>query len=393
LSETKNRKPSSAFANYQLEIYNEGLALPKIPITFAELEQRAQEILSLGAFGYVAGGAGAEETMRANREAFGRWRIVPRMLRNVAARDLRVNLLGFEMPAPLLLAPVGVLSIVHAEAELAVARAAAALGLTMLLSTLSSHSIEEVSRAATACPRWFQLYWPKNPEFVASLLHRAEQSGYGALVVTLDSKLLGWRPRDLSGKYLPFLRGEGIANYISDPVFCAGLARPPAEDMPAAVAHWAELFSEPNVTWHDLKTLREHTKLPIVLKGVLHQEDVRRAVDAGMDAIIVSNHGGRQVDGAVASLDCLPGAVAVAGGMPVLFDSGIRTGSDIVKALALGARAVLVGRPYVYGLALAGEAGVTAVLRALLAELDLTMALSGMTGLAQLSAEVLETVK
>jgi lactate 2-monooxygenase len=390
LSATKT--PSSAFANYQLEIYNEGLSgtLPEVPITYAELEERAQETLSPGAFGYVAGGAGAEETMRANREAFSNWRIVPRMLRNVATRDLRVNLLGFEMPAPLLLAPVGVISIVHAEAELAVARAAAELGLTMLLSTLSSHSIEEVSRAAPACPRWFQLYWPKNLDFVASLLHRAEQSGYGALVVTLDSKLLGWRPRDLSGRYLPFLRGEGIANYISDPVFCAGLARPPEEDMAAAVMHWAELFSEPNVTWDDLKSLREHTKLPIVLKGVLHQDDVRRAVDAGADAIIVSNHGGRQVDGAVASLDCLPGAVAVAGGMSVLFDSGIRTGSDIVKAMALGARAVLIGRPYVYGLALAGEAGVRAVLRGLLAELDLTMALSGLTDLAQLSAEVLE---
>jgi L-lactate dehydrogenase (cytochrome) len=380
------------FGNYQFEIYNPGPAskVTEVPFNFTELEQRAREKLSPGAFGYVAGGAGAEETMRANREAFGRWRIVPRMLRDVASRDLRTTVLGTAMPAPVMLAPVGVLSIVHPEAELAVARAAAGLGVNMISSTASSRSLEEIAQVMGSNPRWFQLYWPKSRELAASFLHRAEQAGYRAIVVTLDTCLLGWRPRDLKGAYLPFLRGEGLANYFSDPVFCAGLARPPREDMAAVIAHWSAVFSDPSVTWDDLQFLREHTRLPLVLKGILHPDDARRAADLGMDGVIVSNHGGRQVDGAVAALDALPAVVSAAGKMAVLFDSGIRTGADVVKALALGARAVLLGRPYVYGLALEGEAGVRAVLRALLAELDLTMALSGVSRIDQLSAELLQ---
>lgn len=380
------------FGNYQLEIYQKGLkgSLPAFPFTFSDLEQQAREKLQPGAFGYVAGGAGSEETMRANHEAFKRWRIVPRMLRDVAVRDLSTTVLGMKMPAPVMLAPVGVLSIVHPEAELAVARAATGLGLPFVLSTASSRSLEEVAQVMGQSPRWFQLYWPKDRKFAASLLRRAEQSGYGAIVVTLDTWLLGWRPRDLSQAYLPFLRSEGLANYLSDPVYCDALAKPPHEDMPAAIAHWAKIFSDPGVTWDDLRFLRENTRLPLVLKGILHPDDARRAVDLGMDGIIVSNHGGRQVDGAVAALDALPNVAAAAGSMPVLFDSGIRTGADIVKALALGAKAILLGRPYVYGLALGGEAGVTAVLRALLADLDLNMALSGNARLDQLSTEMLQ---
>ena len=383
---------ATMFGNYQLKIYERGLAgsLPEVPFTFAELEEQAREKLSPAAYGYVAGGAGAEETIRANREAFGHWRIVPRMLRDVASRDLRTTVLGTEMPAPVMLAPVGVLSIVHPEAEAAVARAAAGLGLPVVLSTASSRCLEEVAQIMGPSPRWFQLYWPKGRDFAGSLLHRAEQAGYHAIVVTLDTWLLGWRPRDLARAYLPFLRGEGLANYLSDPVFCAALAKPPREDMAAAISHWAEIFSDPSVTWNDLRFLREQTRLPLVVKGILHPDDARRAADLGMDGIIVSNHGGRQVDGAIAALDALPGVVAVAGDRPVLFDSGIRTGADIIKALALGAKAVLLGRPYVYGLALGGEAGVTAVLRALLAELDLTMALSGIANIEQLSAEMLQ---
>lgn len=380
------------FGNYQLEIYQKGLkgSLPAFPFTFSDLERQAREKLPPGAFGYVAGGAGSEDTMRANHEAFKRWRIVPRMLRDVAVRDLSTTVLGMKMPAPVMLAPVGVLSIVHPEAELAVARAATGLGLPFVLSTASSRSLEEVAQVMGQSPRWFQLYWPKDRRFAASLMQRAETAGYGAIVVTLDTWLLGWRPRDLSQAYLPFLRGEGLANYLSDPVFCGALAKPPHEDMPAAIAHWAKIFSDPGVTWDDLRFLRENTRLPLVLKGILHPDDARRAVDLGMDGIIVSNHGGRQVDGAVAALDALPNVAAAAGSMPVLFDSGIRTGADIVKALALGAKAILLGRPYVYGLALGGEAGVTAVLRALLADLDLNMALSGNARLDQLSAEMLQ---
>lgn len=334
--------------NYQYEIYQQPTGeVSTVPFAFAELEQSARDKLSPGAFGYVAGGAGSEDTMRANLAAFAKHRIVPRFLRDCASRDWRTTLLGTEMPAPVLLAPIGVLSIVHPEAEVAVARAAAGLGLTIVLSTVSSRNLEEVAGSPPNAPRWFQLYWPRHHDFAASLVRRAEAADYRAIVVTLDTYLLGWRPRDLALSYLPFLRGEGMANYVSDPVFCSGLTRPPREDMAATVQHWVKSFSNPSVTWKDLAFLREHTKLPIVLKGILHPDDARRAVDAGADGVIVSNHGGRQVDGALAALDALPAVVAAAGKLPVLFDSGIRCGADVVKAIALGARAVLLGRPYV----------------------------------------------
>jgi isopentenyl diphosphate isomerase/L-lactate dehydrogenase-like FMN-dependent dehydrogenase len=379
-------------AGYQNRIYLEGLGgkLPDLPLTYAALEQRAERQLTRGAYGYVAGGAGSEDTVRANREAFRRWRIVPRMLRDVSQRDLGTTLLGTAMPAPLLLAPVGVQSIVHPEAEVAVARAAAATGVPMVLSTASSRSLEEVAEALGGSPRWFQLYWPGDPDLAASLLGRAERAGYGAIVVTLDTWLLAWRPRDLEVAYLPFLHGEGIANYLSDPVFRAALAAPPEEDMAGAVGHFLEVFSDPSVTWAGLSFLRENTRLPIVLKGILHPDDARRAVDHGVDGILVSNHGGRQVDGAIAALEALPGVVdAVPESMPVLFDSGVRTAADAFVALALGARAVLLGRPYMWALAVGGEAGVAELLRGFLAELDLTFALSGHTRLDQLGRDAL----
>jgi len=383
--------PGTPLGNYQYEIYQQPAGkVSSVVFTSADLEQRAREKLSPGAFGYVAGGASSEDTMRANLAAFTKYRIVPRFLRDCANRDWRTTLLGTQMPAPILIAPIGVLSIVHPEAEVAVARATAGLDLTMVLSTVSSRSMEEVAVSPPNVPRWFQLYWPRSRDFAASLVHRAEAAGYRALVVTLDTYLLGWRPRDLTLSYLPFLRGEGMANYLTDPVFCSALSEPPREDMAAAIRHWVESFSNPSITWDDLKFLREHTKLPIVLKGILHPDDARRAVDCGVDGVIVSNHGGRQVDGAIAALDALPGVVAVAGEMPVLFDSGIRTGADVVKALALGARAVLIGRPYVYGLAMAGEVGVRDVLRALLAEFDLTLALSGVTRRGEIGRDLLQ---
>jgi lactate 2-monooxygenase len=379
-------------AGYQNRIYLEGLGgrLPDLPLTYEALEKRAERQLTRGAYGYVAGGAGSEDTMRANREAFRRWRIVPRMLRDVSQRDLGTTVLGTAMPAPLLLAPVGVQSIVHPDAEVAVARAAAATGVPMVLSTASSRSLEEVAEALGGSPRWFQLYWPGDPDLAASLLGRAERAGYGAIVVTLDTWLLAWRPRDLEVAYLPFLHGEGIANYLSDPVFRAALAAPPEEDMAGAVRHFLEVFSDPSVTWAGLSFLRENTRLPIVLKGILHPDDARRAVDHGVDGILVSNHGGRQVDGAIGALDALPGVVdAVPETMPVLFDSGVRTAADAFVALALGARAVLLGRPYMWALAVGGEAGVAELLRGFLAELDLTFALSGHTRLDQLAPDAL----
>jgi lactate 2-monooxygenase len=379
-------------ADHQTRIYVEGAAgrLPALPLDHDELERRAEARLDRGAFGYVAGGAGAEDTMRANRDAFRRWRIVPRMLRDVSHRDLRTEVCGTAMPAPVLLAPVGVQSIVHPEAELAVARGAAAVGVPMVLSSASSRSMEEVAAALDGCPRWFQLYWPGDPELTASLLARAERAGYGAVVVTLDVWMLGWRPRDLQLAYLPFLRGEGMANYLSDPVFRAALDAPPEEDMAGAVRHFLRVFSDPSTTWDRLARLRQSTRLPILLKGILHPDDARRAADHGVDGIIVSNHGGRQVDGAVAALDALPAVVdAVPQSLPVLFDSGIRTAADAFTALALGARAVLLGRPYVWALAVGGEAGVAELLRNLLAELDLTVALTGHTRLEEIGREAL----
>jgi isopentenyl diphosphate isomerase/L-lactate dehydrogenase-like FMN-dependent dehydrogenase len=380
------------FSSYQYEIYGGGLAgqPPELPIAAPAWEEAFREAVSPEAFDYIAGGAGAEQTMRANLEALNRRRIVPRMLVDADERELAVTLFGARLPAPVLLAPVGVQGIVHPEGELASARAAASLGVPIVLSTAATRSIEEVAEAYGSGTRWFQLYWGRDREIAASLVSRAEAAGYGAIVVTLDNQLLAWRPRDLRTAYLPFLQGIGIAQYLSDPVFRSQLAAPPEDDLPAAVGHWLALAMNPALGWDDLAFLRSHTELPILLKGILHPHDARRAVDAGMDGVIVSNHGGRQLDGAIGALDALPPVVAaVPDGFPVLFDSGIRTGSDVLKALALGARAVLLGRPYVWGLGAAGEDGVRTVLRCLLAELDLALGLSGHRSVTELSPELL----
>ncbi|WP_406294982.1 lactate 2-monooxygenase [Embleya sp. NBC_00888] len=381
------------FSAFQDSIYLDGLLTgetPAYPIDASDLEAAAGELLEPGPRGYVLGGAGGGATMRANRAAFERRRIVPRMLRDVGGRDLSRSVLGTDLPAPVLLGPVGVQSIVHPEGELATARAAAGLGVPMVASTASSYTLEEIAAASGSGPRWFQLYWPRDNDVTVSLLARARAAGYTTLVVTLDTWFLGWRPSDLDRAYLPFLRQVGIANYLSDPAFLAGLSKPIAEDPTAAIAHWAGMFSDPTKTWDDLAFLRENWIGPIVLKGILHPDDACRARDAGLDGIVVSNHGGRQLDGAIGALDALPSVVeAVGADLTVLFDSGVRTGADVLKALALGARAVLVGRPYVYGLALGGEAGVRHVLRCLLAEFDLSMALSGHAALDELDASAL----
>lgn len=378
---------SGAFADFQNEVYLNGLfgQTPTLPFGWRELQAAAHEAMTPGALGYVAGGAGGEDTMAANRAAFDRWRLVPRMLRGIPAqRSHETTLLGTTMPAPVLLAPVGVLSIVNDEAERAVARAAAELGLTMVVSSASSTTMEDVADSAPEASRWYQLYWPADRELAASFVSRAEKAGYGAVVVTLDTWQLGWRPRDLSMAYLPFLQAEGVANYFSDPVFQRGL---PEGDQNAAVLKFVGLFNNPTLTWDDLAWLREQTSLPVVLKGIQHPDDVRRARDAGVQGVVCSNHGGRQVDGALGSLDALPAVVEAAGDLPVLFDSGIRTGADACKALALGASAVLLGRPWVHGLALAGQAGVHHVLRCFLADLDLQAGLSGHASTSELSPE------
>jgi lactate 2-monooxygenase len=395
MSEQKKPQALPAGPERELQIYALGLGgeKPSVPVPLELLEQRAKEILSPRAYDYVAGGAGGEDTMRANRQAFYRWRIVPRMLRDVAKRDLSVELLGVRLPAPILLGPVGVQEIVHKDSDVASARAAALLGLPFVLSTMSSRAIEEVALEAAKVsdsPRWFQLYWGKNPELTASMVQRAERAGYSALVVTLDTHSLGWRERDLHHGYLPFMLGQGLANYFSDPVFRGLLAQPPEQNPMAAIQLWGNLFSNPALTWKDIGFLRNHTRVPIILKGIVHENDAARALDAGVDGLIVSNHGGRQVDGGIGALDALPGVMReVNGRVPVLFDSGIRRGADVFKGLALGARAVLLGRPYMWGLAVAGEAGVRDVLLNLVADFDLTMALSGCTCCRELDASAL----
>jgi lactate 2-monooxygenase len=377
------------FGDYQNEIYGAGLrgVLPKLPVDAATLEARAEAAMPPHVRDYVQGGCGDEHTQRRNVEAFRHWGMVPRMLVDSSTRDLSIELFGLTLPTPLFMSPIGVTGICTPDGhgDLAAARASAATGVPMMVSTLTNDPLETVAATLGDTPAFFQLYTPKDAELAASLVGRAERAGYKAIVVTLDTWVTGWRPRDLNAGNFPQLRGHVLANYFSDPVFRGLLAKPPEQDPAAAVMTWARVFGKV-LTWDDLAWLRSLTALPIVLKGICHPDDARRAVDAGIDAIFCSNHGGRQANGGIAAIDMLPGVVAAAGEVPVLFDSGIRSGSDMVKALALGARAVGVGRPFVYGLALDGAEGAAHVLKCLLAEADLLMAVNGYPTLADLRA-------
>jgi lactate 2-monooxygenase len=382
-----DRLVSFSGASVQNAIYIAGEP-PEWPIAAADWERAAEERLDPGAFGYIAGGAGAEETMRANLEAFRARRLRPRMLRGHTTRDLSVEVLGLRSPGPFLLAPIGVLSIAHADGEVGAGAASAATGVPLIVSSAATHSLEQV--AATNAPRWFQLYWVSDREICESFVRRAEANGYGAVVVTLDTLTLGWRPRDLRGAYLPFLHGEGCGQFFADPVFRSRLDKPPAEDLLTAAATMLATFTNLGLTWDDLDWLRGLTDLPLLVKGVLTADDAERALEHGMDGVIVSNHGGRQVDGALAALDAL---VDVRGALPdavVLMDGGIRTGADVVKAIALGADAVLLGRPYAYALAVGGARGVEVLIEQLLAEVDLTLALLGAGSVGELDGSWLQ---
>ncbi|MCX5231592.1 alpha-hydroxy-acid oxidizing protein [Streptomyces sp. NPDC006553] len=378
------------YGDYQHEIYFDGLfgVLPTQPMTFAELETRARAALPPSLWSYVAGGAGDESTQEANVAAFRTWGLVPRMMVGAAQRDLSVDLFGLKLASPLFMAPVGVIGLCAQDGhgDLATARAAARTGVPMIASTLTVDPMEDVAAEFGDTPGFFQLYTPTDRDLAESLVRRAEAAGFKAIVVTLDTWITGWRPRDLATGNFPQLRGHALANYTSDPVFRARLAKSPEEDPRAAVLEWVGVFGKPLV-WDDLAWLRSLTDLPIVLKGICHPEDVRRARDGGVDGIYCSNHGGRQANGGLPALDALPDVVAAADGLPVLFDSGVRSGADVVKALALGATAVGVGRPYAYGLALGGTDGIVHVLRALLAEADLIMAVDGYPTLADLRTE------
>lgn len=383
-----------SFGDYQIELYLGALGgvLPAHPFDHADLEARALAALPPELRTYVAGGAGDEATQRANVAAFQRYAVVPRMLRAPAERDLSVELFGRTLASPLLLAPVGVIGICTPDqhGDVHAAEVAAATGVPLIGSTLMSDPLEDVAAAAGDAGKWFQLYTPKNRDLAASLVQRAERAGYEAIVITLDTWVPGWRPRDLASGNFPQLRGKALANYTSDPVFQAMTG--PDPDPGTVVMTWVGTFGHP-VTWEDLPWLRSLTDLPIVLKGICHPDDARRALDEGADGIYCSNHGGRQANGGGAALDWLPDVVtAVDGRAPVVFDSGVRTGADVVKALALGADAVAIGRPYVYGLALGGVPGAVHQVRALQAEADLIMAVDGYPTLADLGPDALRRV-
>ncbi|SET36183.1 L-lactate dehydrogenase (cytochrome) [Salinibacillus kushneri] len=361
-----------------------------VPPSYEELEQKAREHLDSKPYDYVASSAGAEITKRQNNQAFEKWQIVPRMLRDTSERDLSIELFGRKLPFPLLCAPIGVQSIVHPEGELSSAKGAAAMNIPFISSTASTYSLEETAEVMGNKDKWFQLYWSRDREIAASMVKRAEEAGYNAIVITLDTPMMGWREKDIDHAYLPFLQAKGIGNYLSDPVFLSRLDEPPEKDMMSAIMLWSQIFGNPALTWDDLDFIKAQTTLPIILKGILHTDDAKLAVEHGVDGIIVSNHGGRQVDGAIPAIDALAEVVEVVGDrVPVLMDSGIRRGSDMLKALALGAKAVLIGRPYMYGLALAGEAGVKQVLRNLIADFDLSMALSGKKSTQELNRDLL----
>lgn len=419
----------------QSAVYRDGVTgrAPRVPVAWPALEKAARKALSEEAFAYIAGSAGLERTADANTRAFDAWQIVPRVLRDVAERDISIEIFGRRRHSPFLLSPIGVLDLAHPQADLAVARAAAALATPLVISTQASRTMEQIADEMGEASRWYQLYWSKSAELTASLVRRAEASGCEAIVVTLDTHLLGWRPRDLDLGYLPFSRGRGIAQYTSDPVFLElvhervaasrdsvdnAASRPRitpqtlasfaeiSRNFPgsaaanlrsplprAAVETFLDVFAKPSLTWQDLDFLREQTSLPIILKGILHPDDARRAVDAGMNGVWVSTHGGRQIDGGVPALAALSEVVdAVAGRLPVIFDSGIRGGADAFIALALGATAVGIGRPYAYGLAVAGATGVSEVMRNFIAEFDITMGLTGCRTVIEINPDALRPV-
>ena len=375
------------FGDYQNEIYSGGLlgVTPKLPTNFKLLEERATAALSQSVISYVQGGCGDEFTQRQNCEAFNHWGLIPRILIDGSGRDLSIDLFGLKLSTPIFLSPIGVLGICTPDGhgDLATARACAKTSVPMIASTLSNDPLEMVRESLGETPGFFQLYTPKDKAVAENLVHRAEAAGFKGIVITLDTWLTGWRPRDLNDANFPQLRGHVLQNYFSDPQFRASLAKLPEEDLRAAIQQWAGIFGKV-LTWADLPWLRSLTKLPLILKGICHPDDARRAIDGGVDGIYCSNHGGRQANGGMAAIDMLPDVVHACGKTPVLFDSGIRSGTDIVKALAMGATAVGIGRPYVYGLALDGTEGVVHVLRCLLAEADLLMAVDGYPTIADL---------
>lgn len=375
----------------QMKKYQTGDETAKqLPVSYDEWEERAKSVLAAGPFGYVYGAAGAGDTNRANIEAFQKYRIRPRVCCDVSKRDLSIKLWDKEIPVPFLLAPIGVNTILHPNGEVAPAKAASKLGVPYIISNVSSISLEKVAEEMGDGIRWFQLYPPKKHDLTKSFLQRAEAAGYSAIVVTVDSTLLGWRETDLRNAYLPFLTGQGMGTYFSDPVFRSMIGKPPEENIEEAVKIALDEGNNTCFTWKELDFIRNHTRLPLLIKGITHPDDAIMAVEHGVDGVIVSNHGGRQLDGAVATLDVLNSIrEALNGKIPVLMDGGIRRGADIIKAIALGASAVLVGRPYAYALAVAGQTGVEEMLNHLIAETELQLAISGRTSIQEIDQSLI----
>ncbi|KAL4746700.1 hypothetical protein BDW72DRAFT_184465 [Aspergillus terricola var. indicus] len=393
---------SQNYGEYQQEIYGQGALMglkPNVSTDARLLEKQARKALSDIAYNYVAGGAGEKATMDSNRLAFRQWKLIPKMLRKMDDQDLGVNLFGQDYPTPLIMAPVGVQGLFHPDKETGLAEVCAETGVPYTLSTASTSSIEEVANASGDGKRWFQLYWPGDDDITLSLLRRAKENGYSVLVITLDTWSLAWRPADLDNAYIPFIRGIGNQIGFSDPVFRAKFEEESGskveDDVVGASRAWISkvLSTAPHV-WDEVSFLRKHWDGPLVLKGIQHVEDAKFALEAGCDGIVVSNHGGRQVDGAIASLEVLPEIVdAVGDKLTVLFDSGVRTGADIIKALCLGAKGVLVGRPVIYGLSVDGKNGAKAVLKGLQADLWQSMSLSGICTVAECTRDKIRKIQ
>jgi isopentenyl-diphosphate delta-isomerase len=378
------------------EVYRKGMfegETPDFPVSYNELREEAFERMSWQAKAYVHGGAGSEETFERNKD-FSRWRIVPRMLRGVADRDLSVEVFGDSHAYPLMITPLGVQGMLHEEGEVATARACRELDVPFVLSSLASRSMEDVAEALGDTPKWFQFYWSSDRDVAASFLDRAEAAGYDAVVVTVDAPTLGWRERLLEKGYYPFLEGEGMANYFSDPAFRAALDEPPENNPEAAVDRFLSVFGDASLTWDDLEFVFERTDVPVIIKGVLHPDDAQMAVEAGADGVQVSTHGGRQIGASISAIEALPEiAEAVGDDAAVFFDSGVRRGEDAFKALALGADSVMLGRPFAYGLAHSGQAGVEQVLRNTISQIDLTMGLAGIDDAEAIDREAVRDEK
>ena len=383
------------FGDFQNEVYAEAVqgVTTRYPFDFASIERKAAEALPDWVYRYVSAAAGDGRTQRANIAAFSCYGLVPRMMVSPPERDLSIQLFGKHFISPMFLAPIGLVGLCAPDfhGDVAAAQASAATGVPYTLSTFTQTRMEDVVPHAGETPIFYQLYLPADRELAASLINRAETSGYSALMVTVDSWTLGFRPMDLERGNFPQFRGYCMQNYYTDENFTKHLAKPPEEDQPAALAHYTKIFANP-LTWEDLRWIRTQTKLPLAVKGIQHPDDARLAIDNGADVLYCTNHGGRQANSAVSTLQLLPGVVKAAGSTPVMFDSGVRSATDAIIALALGATAVGLGRPYAYALSYGGAESLTHYLRSFLAELDLCLAVCGFKDIVTLKEAGVEEV-